>query len=668
MSVRYTARMQFRPGQDSETILRELLNLCEVGRIDEIMFFAFAEEQNDGHDALSRIQTWMDTIRPWKQALETRGVEVSLNPWHSMLHTDRGRRFKSDQPWQPMVDWRGRAATAVVCPLDPQWRAYYAEAMRIFARERFRVVWVDDDIRYHNHAPLDWGGCWCPLHVEAFNRHAGVTATRETIIANVLQPGTPHPWRKLWFEMWDTLHCDLIASWRDIVEAEGTRLGLMSSNVETHSAEGRDWKHWWQAMATKHPPVHRPHFWGYSEGQGPILIYGLSMMQQHRQLRAPGAESDPEIECFTYGPWNKSFRHTLAQMSVAQVFGSDRLAISLYDFMGNLPGDEPERAQFLGRVKPMLDWLGNQFGPEWQAVGIGTPWHPEQSSRAHLATGSGWHALITDTRGWDQWLGAFGFAFQKHPHENLNALAGNMAWTFDDATLRTWLSRGLLLDGPAAAILVERGFAELIGLDSVRFITQDDVLYSMEESLDTEFGLRPGAQMSINADKPYKDRLLQGRLHDNAHPISRLLDPLQHEVGHGGFVFENAMGGRVAVMPWDATSGTNLCTQRRAQLLRVLEWLARDISTGRVDNHAWLTPLFLTDGTTWRGVVWNTNPDAVTELTVVPPAGMEPIQNAVQCDADGVLTKACVHDNRITFAKPLHAWECVVLNPSDDNF
>ena len=666
MSVRYTVRMQFRPEQDSAIILRELLDLCSVGHIDEVMFFAFAEEQNDGHDSLTRTQTWMDTIRPWKQALEAQGIEVSLNPWHSMLHTDRGRRFKSDQTWQPMVDWRGRAATAIVCPLDPQWRTYYAKAMQIFAREQFRVVWVDDDIRYHNHEPLDWGGCWCPLHVEAFNRHTGISATRETIIANVLQPGPPHPWRKRWFEMWDMLHCDLIATWRDIVEAEGTRFGLMSSNVEIHSAEGRNWDRWWQALATKLPPVHRPHFWGYSEAQGPILIYGLGMMQQHQQLRAPGAESDPEIECFSYGPWNKSFRHTLAQMSVAQVFGSDRLAISLYDFMGNLPSDEPERAEFLGRVKPMLDWLGNQFGPEWKAVGIGTPWHPEQSSRVHLKSGSDWHALTTDTRGWDQWLGAFGFAFQKHPHEILNALAGNMAWTFDDDTLRTWLSKGLLLDGPAAAILHERGFAEQIGIDSVRFITQDDVLYSMEESLDAEFGLRSGAQMSLNAGKPYKDRLLQGHLHNDVHQISRLLDPTQREVGHGGYVFENALGGRVAVMPWDATRGTNLCTQRQAQLQCVLGWLARGISTGRVEGQAWLIPLFLTDGTTWRGVVWNTNPDAVTELTVIPPAGMGPLQNVVHCDADGVLTKVQVHENRVTLAKPLQVWECIVLNPGED--
>jgi leucyl/phenylalanyl-tRNA--protein transferase len=45
------------------------------------------------------------------------------------------------------VDWRGRTAEAVICPLDPGWRAYYEEAMRIFSGEEFRVIWIDDDIR-----------------------------------------------------------------------------------------------------------------------------------------------------------------------------------------------------------------------------------------------------------------------------------------------------------------------------------------------------------------------------------------------------------------------------------------------------------------------------------------------------------------------------------------
>jgi len=663
MNVRYTARMQFRPDDDANVLIRETLELCRRGQIDEVMFFAFAEEQNDGHDSLERIRHWMDAIRPCKQALKAKGVEVSLNPWHSILHTDRGRRFKPDQTWQPLMDWRGRAASAMVCPLDPDWRVYYASAMRLFAAERFRVIWIDDDIRYHNHAPLDWGGCWCPLHIAEFNRRACVQASREDIVGRILKPGEPHPWRAVWLDMWDDLHIQLIDSWRVIVELEGSRLGLMSSSVEAHAMEGRNWDKWWDALSGARPPVHRPHFWGYSEAQGPMLVYGISQLQQHHALRRSHMESAPEIECFPYGPWNKSFRHTFAQMALAQIFGAHRLAISLFDFMGNLPSDEPERAEFLARVKPALSWLGEQFSSEWAPYGVGIPWDPDLSRRVQTTAADNWRALEVTTRGWEQWLGPFGVAFQKRPHSAVNALAGNMAAAYDDDTLRQFLSSGLLLDGPAAATLIARGCGELIGLSDPRIVSQDDLLYSAEESLDAEFGLRPGAQMSLNAEKPYAERLLQARLLPGARNASVLRDPVQRALGHGAVLFENALGGRVAIMPWDANAGTNLCTQRQAQIIKVLRWLARDARVASVEGGAWLVAQFFSAGSRWRGVVWNASPDVVRRIRIMPPPGMDSISNAMLCSADGVWSPVPVLDNIIDLPTAMHQWEFLILNP-----
>lgn len=664
MRVKYTVRMQFGPHQDSHTVLNEILDVCRKGRVDEVMFFTYAEEQNDGHDTIQRVREWMAAIRPWKKALEARGVEVSLNPWHSVLHCDRNRRLKPGQHWQNMVDWKGAVASAVVCPLDPDWRAYFVELLRIFAAERFRVLWLDDDIRYHNHEPLEWGGCWCPLHMAEFSRRIGRNVSRDELVTAALQPGTPHPWRAAWFDMWDELHCELIDSWREILEPMETRLGLMSSVPDIHATEGRRWDRWWPALAKRFSPVNRPHFWGYDEGPSSSIIRGISLMQMNRMVQPDSVESDPEIENFPYGPWNKSFRQTAAQMALAQVFGSDRLAVSLYDFMGNMPSDDPERAEFLARVKPMLGWLGDQFPLTLTSVGLGVPWHPNMSRTIHTdGLPRDWWSLRVDPCGWDHWFGAFGFAFQKRPHEHVNALAGPMAYGFDDAILRQWLTKTLLLDGPAAAILANRGFGDLIGLSDPRFITQADALYSMEESLDDEFGLRPYAQMSLNAHKPYKDRLLQGQLKPGTRIISRLLNPLNQPVGHGAYIYENSAGGRVAVMPWDATAGTNLCTQRRAQIAKVLAWISRGTSCAAVEGAAWLIPQFLTDGNQWRGVVWNAGSDAVRSFRVTLPEGMGPIACVVQCSMDGIVCDACASDNEIALPKPLYQWDFVVLNP-----
>ena len=135
-----------------------------------------------------------------------------------------------------MVDFQGNAAAAVVCPLDGNWQRYFIETLRLYAAEGFRVVWIDDDIRYHNHAPLEWGGCFCPLHVAEFNRRAGTQATREEIVRACLAPGAPHPWRAIWLDMWQETLLAFLDACRETLAAGG---GADGADVQQHGSPRR---------------------------------------------------------------------------------------------------------------------------------------------------------------------------------------------------------------------------------------------------------------------------------------------------------------------------------------------------------------------------------------------------------------------------------------------
>jgi hypothetical protein len=660
MPTHYTLRMQFGPHEDPSEISAQLSRLAKEACVDEFMFFTFAEEQNDGHDPLERVQAWIDQSRPYREALKKVGVEISLNPWHSMLHCDRGRRLKPGQNWQTMVDFHGTEASVVVCPLDQDWQSYYFETLRIYAREGFRVVWIDDDIRYHNHTPLDWGGCFCPLHVAEFNRRAGVSATRAEIVEALLAPGEPHPWRAIWLDMWQETILAFLEECRKILAAGGTQMGLMSSSMEAHAAEGRRWGDWWQAFGGGKPPVHRPHFWTYSDATGPMLIHGIAALDQNRSIQPDQLESGPEIENFPYGRWNKSFRQTFAQMAVAHILGSTNLNISLYDFMGNRPDDEPERAAFLHGARPNLDWLADQFPMMYKSVGVGVPWFQDVGRDIHTQQGKSWFELQRQGRGWAYWLGAAGMAFSARPGAMVNALCGPAAWSVDEQTLKRWLSAGLLLDGAAASILVERGLGEWIGVNSCRSITQEDALYSIEECQDARFALRTGAQISLNG-KPHTETLLQAELASGVEVISLLLDPLQRPVGHGAFIYQNGLGGKIAMVPWNASESPLMDIHRATQLNRVVEWLAGGQGTGRVEGGPWLTVQFLTDGASWRGVVWNAGPDEVETIHVYRPAGMPALQQAWQLTWKGERLPVKVEGDTLYLTQPLYEWDLVVL-------
>jgi hypothetical protein len=650
---------------NQEKVRQDLLRICQETCADEITLIIFGETYSRGHDTLEELEDWLDLIRPWKETLQAAGIAVSLNPWTTILHCDRGRKLKDTQNWQTMVDWKGRAASAVACPLDPGWRDYVRKALDLYAREGFRVIWLDDDFRLANHAPLDWGGCFCPRHVAEFNRRAGTDASREEILAALMRPGTPHPWREIWLEMWDVTQTDLLASFRQVVERRGGQLGLMSSGPMMSAMEGRRWPRWWQALSGDNPPVHRPHFTGYADSIGTGLVLGIHMLDMNRVLEREDTEIAPEIENFPHG-WSKSFRQTSAHMVMAQVFGAHRLNLSLYDYLGNSAEDQPEIGRFLAGWKPTLDWLADLFPASLTSQGIGCPWSEEQVRRKQARAGAKtfMESLFVPTHGWPTWLGNFGHAFQMRISKEVNAIAGDMAWAFDDEQILDMLAKGLLLDGPAAANLEQRGFARFVGLQDIHFFSQAELLYSMEELTDADFTIRQGALVSMD-DKPCTQQLAQGVLLPEARQISVLRAPRFELVGHGVVIYENALGGRVAVCPWDANAPETFSGQRTiyraGQIEALIRYLSGGSEQGLVSGSPWLACQFLGDGERQRGVIWNAGPDPVYQFDFYPPAGSPTILAAVQLDMFGNRTPTALVGDRIILNSPLQQWECVIV-------
>jgi hypothetical protein len=293
---------------------------------------------------------------------------------------------------------------------------------------------------------------------------------------------------------------------------------------------------------------------------------------------------------------------------------------------------------------------------------VGVPWSQDQGRSLRTASGASWFELQPASRGWAYWLGAAGLAFSMHPQDRVNALAGPAAWRFDETDLKQWLAAGLLLDGEAASILVQRGLGRWIGLRDLRPVRQEEVLYSMEICRDPRFALRSGAQISLNA-KEHTQRIFQGGLEGRAYPISDLLDPLQRVVGHGTLIFENELGGRVAVTPWSATASSTplMDIHRAAQLRRLVDWLARGQPTGSVEGSAWLVAEFLSDGGAWRGVLWNAGPDEVYHLRFQRPKDMPPVQRIWQLSWNGARRTVIVDGETIHLNEPLYQWDLLVL-------
>jgi hypothetical protein len=655
----FTLRMQFDLHKDTEEITHQLLRLTDKAPVEEIMVFSAGEELNNGHETLEEIKQWLDASRPYREALQNKGINISLNPWNTVLHCDRGRKLKPSQNWQTMVDPKGNKCDAVVCYLDAGWQKYYLEAIKMYAQENVRIVWIEDDMRFHNHSPLTWGGCFCPLHIAEFNKRAGTNAGREEIVEKCLAPGKPHLWREIWLDMWQETILSFLSKCKNILNANGVQMGLMSSSMSAHAAEGRRWKDWWNAIGNSKQVVHRPHFWSTYDTTGSELPGAVINLDQNRSIQPENVESGPEIENFPYGRWHKSFRQTFAQMALAQILGSTNLNISLYDFMGNNPDYTPERAEFLKRVRPDMDWLGKMFPMDMRTIGVGVPWSEDMGRKIHTTQGKEWTELVCPVQGWANWLQSAGIAVSAVMQQNVNALAGPVCWSFSDDTIYTLLKSGVLLDGQAAAILTERGFGKFIGVNKYKFIDQEQVIYSIEHCANADFAFKPDAQMTVN-DKPHTQNMFQAELDSKVNIISRLRGPKQNIVGHGAFIFQNQLGGRCAVVPWNASANVLLDVYRAVQLKQIVKWLANDYNTCLVNGGEWLIPQSLKNRDEWRAVVWNAGADEKYKFNIQLPENNR-ISNAWHLTPAGKRIEVAVDNNTIKFNQPFHQWELAVL-------
>ena len=93
--------------------------------------FANVEELNTGHMSFEEQDVYLALMRKLTALLGEKGVTLSVNQWHSIMHADLGKHFAPGQNFRPMVDPAGRASALCVCPLCENWQAYIA---RLYAR------------------------------------------------------------------------------------------------------------------------------------------------------------------------------------------------------------------------------------------------------------------------------------------------------------------------------------------------------------------------------------------------------------------------------------------------------------------------------------------------------------------------------------------------------
>ncbi len=651
--TRFMLRRTLFPWKMEETVL-EVVRYCTDFDVDEIIWKIDTEEFSHGLPELDRIRAYLPWLNQSRDMLFALGVGMSINPWVTQGMRDAGLNNRAVHPdFEWMTDITGVQANAIACPRSPGWRQWIKEAYALYASTRPRVLWIEDDIRIHGHRPVAWA-CFCERHLREFGDRLGRAFTREELAAEILRPGAPSPVRAAWLAFEGEAIHSILKEVADAVHAVSpdTHVGLMTSAPWAHAMEIRDWDAVLDALRGDHSFVTvRPCMGNYQENSPRGLYDSWQLVAGTLACLRQPVHACTEIENWPFTRFSKSVRFTRAQILLSAALRCPSMTFNMYDHVGTPLYEEPQYGVMLKEVRARADALAGTYLPEGVDRGIGIL-QPEDGGRhKRLEPNARYGDLSMNREHWAMPLQALGFSMT-YEASDVIAISGKRLEAYAER-LEPIFSRGVLLDLSALECLLALGRADLVGVQLAETFQRRDRATPAEEPLDPEFGGSPGTYMTVDhlGLAARVGRIVPGPA---ARAVSRLVNPDREPVQPAFVLSENALGGRVALCPYEIGYGAAtwfLNWHRRRQMTAILRWLFRGRLPLAVDGVAWPLPMRTDFGNAiYLSVMnlslddWHTMTLAVNDrgarrrAAILRPGGAWHPHGDVESEPDGALT------------------------------
>ena len=572
--------------------IEETIAFCVENDVGEIIWKVDAEAFNHGLTPIPLIEKFIPWLEKARDAQAREGIVFSINPWVTMNHAGRARYPDGPPPaWHWRVRPNGEQALERACPLAPGWRQWIIEAYRLYATTKPDKLWLEDDFKTF----VDNGsllGCYCEAHLATFSERVGETVTREALVERITRPGEPDPIRAIWFDFQGEILVDVCRELEGAVHAESpqTRLGQMQS----WSTDGRWWDAAMRALAGPLRPLARTSLASYNETRAIDFLPDNFDVLKETACLPPGTENCPELENCGYTPYAKGMNVTRLQLILSQVIGNRAITMNLFDMTGTDTSGDPRVGAMLKRTKPFLDGIATLVGDGGTLRGVSVPYPKRYADTVHIEPGQGFSAFHFDGEGWMTALQGAGIPAFLNGEAPVTALTGQSVRSLGAGEIERILAGGALLDGSAAAVLVELGFGDRVGVDASAPVDRDSILISAERDGDADAPESDPVYISQRSVTRGDTRLYPLTPFPGARVASTFLDNEHAVVGPAIVLFENASGGRVATYSLDLSSRIEpgfMSWHRRRQLQRIMRWLARDRVALFADGGAWMMPV-----------------------------------------------------------------------------
>ncbi len=612
----------------------ELIGFCLKNKVSAVMLYVDLNPYwYYMPDTLEHNSYYVSLIKPFAEKLRDKGISYQINYQNLFGSWDGNFDHRDLMGWECYVDEFGRASKGCACMIGENFRKLAGAKLKAWAETMPDAIWIDDDIRLHNHRTgiydlwegkssaegLDFG-CFCNQHIAKFNALYKTAYTREEIVDAILKKGN-HPQLGEDYRVFlnDTLSDT--AKW--IEEnihsvSPNTRVGLMTSKPDVHTLEGRNWATLLDNLSGKYKPLLRPTFGPYSESVPRDFAESYAIVKQmeahiEEQYKQP-YDMCPEIENTRFTMYSKSLAATAYQIDLSAFFGFGGVTLSIFDLEGVILEEQGEFGKLLVEHKDFCDKLTQMDIHDYQARGVAFITSPDRYCNVDGKAGR--ISEMLPKRKLDQLISTLGIAYtyitpEKIEEAEIVALDRYTVKLLTDDELLCALSKAVFLDSGAAMEVVRRGFGAHIGInvgEKISCVAASEWIHAIKRG-DGSVVIVP-SRIPGNA---WRELQLKG-----AETLSSLVTP-GGEFYPGFCSYVNELGGKVAVYAAENDFGDGFATDYRVQLLKdIIDFLCPD--TVRAEFKSFGSILVRSKDNKQMIFVTNLAADTISKISIRLPA------------------------------------------------
>lgn len=651
----------------TESRLCELIDFCAECDVKAVMFYVdlnpywyYMPDSAEHNKYLAGV------ISAAAKKLRENGISYQLNYQNLFGSWDGNFDHRDMLPWECYVDEFGRESKGVGCMTGKRFRKIAGEKLAVWAHTRPDVIWIDDDIRQHNHRTgiddfwsgktsaegLDFG-CFCDRDIAEFNKRNGLSLSREEIQKKCLENELGI--REKWFDFINSVVCDM----SDFIEktvhkySPDTRVALMTSCPDVHAVEGRNWGEMLKALSKPHAPLIRAHFGPYAEGNprdfsnSHLLLEQLKTNIEHQYKEY--VEYAPEIENTRFGKYQKSNAATSYQIYLSAFEGCRGVTLSICDLEGCRFEEEGELFDLLKNCKKYADAALFEKLWKYKPHGAALITSPERIARAKFGKTPGRFSDMVADRNTDRHMLLAGVPCkyavpQNSINEKAVVLSRDTARLLNDEEIKDVLAHGVFADSEAAAELCQRGFSEYIGIsvgEKMMCIAGSEMLHTIKHNDGSDIyipsRIEGGGWRRIS---------LCG-----ARALSSLITP-GGEYLPGFTFYRNSLGGAVSVYAGGYRLGDGFMTKYRTRLIRdIFDMLGAELVRADFDSYGILNVRENEKG--YAVMLANLSADTVEKIDLAFPENVKNVR-ILKENGETVSVGSCGNTVEVNVPMPLY--------------